>query len=87
MKENMVVGSITQLGPLGFPAITKELADSVRSYNSRDPVAEIIIALAKHNIPISAMDQVFEAVKIEACNATIVSAIVAREILAERKAP
>lgn len=58
-----------------------------RSYNPRDPVAEIIIALAKHNIPISGMDQVFEAVKNEACNATIVSAIVAKEILEAKKTP
>ena len=58
-----------------------------RSYNPRDPVAEIIIALAKHNIPISGMDQVFEIVKIEACNATTVSAIVAKEILEAKKAP
>jgi len=58
-----------------------------RSYSPRDPVAEIIIALAKHNIPISGMDQVFEIVKIEACNATIVSAIVAKEILEAKKAP
>ncbi len=58
-----------------------------RSYSAQAPVAEIIIALAKHNIPISGMDQVFEAVKVEACNATIVSAIVAKETLDARKAP
>ena len=58
-----------------------------RSYNPQGPGAEIIIVLAKHNIPISGMDQVFAAVKIEACNATIVSAIVAKETLEVQKAP